>query len=70
MARGKKGVAGRKQKATPRLTNAELTHIDARGQAPRVVQINDAAVDAAWQITKTLGEKQDDALYAQYWLPV
>jgi len=47
-----------------------LRHFDARGQAPRVVQINDAAVDAAWQITKTLGEKQDDALYAQYWLPV
>ena len=36
MARGKKSVAKRKRKATPRLTNAELTHIDARGQAHMV----------------------------------
>jgi cyclic pyranopterin phosphate synthase len=39
MARGKKFVAPRKQKAKPSLTNAELTHIDARGQA-RMVDVS------------------------------
>ena len=39
MARGKKSVAQRKQKAKPSLTNAELTHIDARGQA-RMVDVS------------------------------
>jgi len=36
MARGKKPVAGRKKKAKPAYSNAELTHIDARGQAHMV----------------------------------
>jgi len=39
MARGKKSVAQRKQKAKPSLSNAELTHIDARGQA-RMVDVS------------------------------
>ena len=39
MARGKTSVARPKRKATPRLTNAELTHIDARGQA-RMVDVS------------------------------
>ena len=39
MARGKKLVARPKQKAKPLLANAELTHIDARGQA-RMVDVS------------------------------
>ena len=39
MARGKKTVKRPKQKAKPSLTNAELTHIDARGQA-RMVDVS------------------------------
>ena len=53
MARGKKPVTQRKNKAKPSYSNAELTHIDARGQA-RMVDVS--AKDATERLAVAEGK--------------
>ncbi|MBI2315600.1 MAG: tetratricopeptide repeat protein [Betaproteobacteria bacterium] len=47
-----------------------LRHLQERGAAPDFAKVNDVAEGIAWQLTRKLGAKDRDALYARYRVPV